>query len=134
MSMSASLTDLFVIDPPPCPTLPRTRSVLRASFSQSPSNRPLKIYDPLSDSIVLDPFSIQVHTASIRRLLELPDQELLDLTSTSPDAEEERFVADIKSLYSYVLARAGIYGEKWRRNVFGMGRGKPLVYPRVATN
>lgn len=122
MSMPTSLTDPFATDPPLPSPAPYALCI--------PAS--LKIYDPLSDSIIVDPFPIQVHAASIRRLLELPDQELLGLTSTSPDAEEERFVADVKSVYSYMLARSGIYGEEWLNNVFGEGRGTPLVFPRVA--
>ena len=68
----------------------------------------------------------------MHRLLSLSDRELLAVTSTSPEAEAESFVADVRSCISYVLNRTRPDGQGWLENVFGGGDGAPLVYPRVA--
>ncbi|CAM9518169.1 unnamed protein product [Ascophyllum nodosum] len=93
-----------------------------------------EIYDPQSDSIVVDPFPVRIHPATLLHLLELPDRELLDASSTSPDVEDERFVADVRSQFSYILARVGPQGEGWLETVFGGGNGNPLVFPRASAD
>lgn len=78
------------------------------------------------------PFPLWINPPAMLRLYTLPDQELLSATSTSPEAEADTFVADIRSCISYVLSRTGPQGDGWLENVFGEGSGAPLVYPRVA--
>lgn len=63
-------------------------------------------------------------------MLALSDRELLAVSSTSPDVEDDRFVADVRRQFRYILAHAGADGDGWWQNVFGGGRGSPLVYPR----
>lgn len=63
-------------------------------------------------------------------MLVLSDGDLLAKTSTSPEVEEERFVEDIRAQFSYMLAHSGADGGAWLENVFGAGRGRPLVFRR----
>ncbi|CAN0302206.1 unnamed protein product, partial [Laminaria digitata] len=66
-----------------------------------------QIYESRSDTIVVAPFPLWVNSHAMLRLLSLPDRELLAVTSTSPEAEAESFVADVRSCISYVLDRTG---------------------------
>lgn len=108
------------------PSLPRTR---RETCCSLPPVQ--KIYDHRTDSVVVSPFPVYVDPHWLLRMLALPDRELLARTSTSPEAEDERFVADIRAQLSFMVAQSGPDGRAWLENVFGGGRGTPLVFPRA---
>lgn len=93
-----------------------------------------QIYDAQSDSIVVDPYPLWINPGAISRILDLPDQELLAITSTSPDAEDDRFVVDVRTQYSYILKHVREDGEGWWGSVFGGGSGTALVFPRADTS
>ncbi|CAM9656568.1 unnamed protein product [Ectocarpus sp. 4 AP-2014] len=101
-------------------------------FSGSREKALTEIYQPRSDSVVVSPFPVFVDPRWLVRMLVLPDRELLAQTSTSPEAEDERFVADVRAQFSYMLAQSGADGQSWCENVFGAGGGRPLVFPRLA--
>lgn len=121
-----------------CMPQPRLIVFLRLPRLLSPSLREktivfcvrTQIYDSRADSIVVPPFPVVVEPRWLVQMLVLPDRELLAQTSTSPEAEEERFVEDIRAQFSFVLAHSGADGRAWFENVFGAGRGKPLVFRR----
>lgn len=89
-----------------------------------------QIYDARSDSIAVTPFQLWANPASLTHMLALPDRELLAVTSTSPDVEDERFTTDVRAQFAYVLDNMGADGRGWWDNVFGGGRGRALVFPR----
>eukprot|EP00903_Cladosiphon_okamuranus_P008080 g7792.t2 len=91
-----------------------------------------EIYEPRTDSVVVPPFPVYVDPRWLLQMLALPDRQLLTQTSTSPEAEDERFVEDIRAQFSYMVAQSGPDGRSWLRNVFGGGRGSQLVFPRAA--
>ncbi|CAN0524491.1 unnamed protein product [Ectocarpus sp. 12 AP-2014] len=101
-------------------------------FSGSTEKALTEIYQPPSDSVVVSPFPVFVDPRWLVRMLVLTDRELLAQTSTSPEAEDERFVADVRAQFSYMLAQSGADGQSWYENVFGAGGGRPLVFPRLA--
>ncbi|CAN0149888.1 unnamed protein product [Ectocarpus sp. 13 AM-2016] len=101
-------------------------------FSGSREKALTEIYQPRSDSVVVPPFPVFVDPRWLVQMLVLTDRELLAQTSTSPEAEDERFVADVRAQFSYMLAQSGADGQSWYENVFGAGRGRPLVFPRLA--
>ncbi|CAM9488135.1 unnamed protein product, partial [Hapterophycus canaliculatus] len=93
-------------------------------FAGSREKALTEIYEPRSDSVVVHPFPVFVDPHWLLEMLVLPDRELLAQTSTSPEAEDERFVEDIRAQFSFMLAKCGARGEDWLANVFGIRRGK----------
>lgn len=93
--------------------------------------RAAQVYDARTDSIVVAPFSVQMDRDTVTHLLDLPDRELLAATSTSPEAEDERFIPDIREHFSFLLTNIGPDGTEWSNNVFGGDRGKPLIFSRT---
>lgn len=89
-----------------------------------------KIYDSQADSIVVSPFPVFVDPRWLVQMLVLPARELLAKTSTSPEVEDERFVEDVRAQFSYMSAHSGPDGREWFKNVFGAGKGTPLVFRR----
>ncbi len=79
----------------------------------------------------MSPFHVFVDSRWLLQMLVLPDHDLLAQTSTSPEAEDERFVADIRAQFSFMVAKSGAEGRAWFENIFGGGRGNPLVFPRA---
>lgn len=66
-------------------------------------------------------------------LLSLSDQDLLAVSSTSPDTEDSRFIDDARAQFRFILRHAGADGRQWAGSVFGGGEGKagkPLVFRR----
>ena len=90
-----------------------------------------QVYDSRTDSVVVSPFPVYVDPRWLLQMLALPDRQLLAQTSTSPEAEDDRFVDDIRAQFSYMVAQSGPDGRAWLRNVFGGSRGGPLVFPRA---
>lgn len=97
----------------------------------SPPRPQRQVYDARTDSIVVMPFPLWMDRASVAGLLLLPDRELLGLTSTSPDAEDPRFVRDVRAQLSFLLEKVGPRGMDWWYNVFGGGGGNILTFPRL---
>ncbi|CAM9501600.1 unnamed protein product, partial [Scytosiphon promiscuus] len=91
-----------------------------------------EIYESRSDSVVVSPFPVYVDPRWLFNMLVLTDRDLLAQTSTSPEAEDERFVGDIRAQFSFMLAKCGARGQDWLPNVFGPRQGEPLVFPRAA--
>jgi len=79
------------------------------------------IHTPELDGITIDPFQYQPQP-QLDALLKVPDPVLLQVTSTSPQYESERFCTDLRRTLSFVNTVPA-------HQVFG-GQQKPLVYSR----
>lgn len=77
-------------------------------------------------SIQIEPFSY-TSTPDYKRFLYHSDEVLLQLTSTSPDVEEEGFCDDVRSMARFVL-------EVPCYKVFGRHLNKSLLFKRVGTS
>ena len=85
------------------------------------------IHTPSSGSFIrIQPFSY-TSTPDYKRLLYLSDEVLLQVTSTSPDVEEEGFCDDVRSTARFVL-------EVPCYKVFGPHLNKSLHFKRVGTS
>jgi hypothetical protein len=73
--------------------------------------------------IRIEPFHYQLLDAQLSPLLHIPDQLLLQVTSTSPDHESERFCSDLRRTLSFLQ-------EVPSQDVFGQCGSRPLVYTR----
>jgi hypothetical protein len=82
------------------------------------------IHQPISDSLVIEPFFFASHNY-FNRLLELNDDQLLQQTSTSPGVEKSNFVSRVRNSFLYM-------NQNTSSKVFRYG--KPLKYNRVGLN
>lgn len=94
--------------------------------SSSKSSSLHVIHDRTSHGVTVEPFHYQPIPA-MNALLHVPDQVLLEYTSTSPDCESDRFCSDLRRTVSFVNTVDS-------RHVFGDDCQRPLVYTRSAHN
>eukprot|EP00980_Cylindrotheca_fusiformis_P025538 scaffold14008_cov124-Cylindrotheca_fusiformis.AAC.6 len=93
-------------------------------WSSSAESRQLSlIHSSHVNEITIFPFRFEAFEY-IKQLLKLPDEVLIQYTSTSPDVEETGFCASIRGCMQYLM-------EQQCEDVFGPAVNKPLVYQRA---
>ena len=84
------------------------------------------IHSQLSDTLTVQPFVFQPWEG-IEVMVKLPDEVLLQYSSTSPDCEDEDFCTSVRQTLSYVLSTPCT-------SVFGAHCDKPLHFRRRTDN
>ena len=91
---------------------------------QKQGNRLIVIHRPNSDYLCVDPFFFCPHV-SATGLLNCSDEELLRITSTSPEVEKDNFASNVRQSLTYL-------NQNKSSDIF-VG-DQPLVFGRVGLN
>jgi hypothetical protein len=94
------------------------------SYGAKQQKRLYVIHQFSDDCMSIEPFFFAPHRDA-RRLLDLGDEELLSITSTSPDVEKSNFVSKVRQSLTYL-------NETRSKNVFFAGQ--PMKFKRVGLN
>eukprot|EP01114_Cavostelium_apophysatum_P022735 TRINITY_DN8326_c0_g1_i1.p1 TRINITY_DN8326_c0_g1~~TRINITY_DN8326_c0_g1_i1.p1 ORF type:complete len:318 (+),score=73.32 TRINITY_DN8326_c0_g1_i1:139-1092(+) len=95
-----------------------------ARFTSGPQL--INIYDAKLNIIIIEPFGYQFYSAvDMQVLLRLPDKKILEMFSTTPKAESEHFVPNLKKMMTFILANPD------PNKFFG---GNPRAFAWNATN
>jgi protein N-terminal asparagine amidohydrolase len=84
------------------------------------------IFRPDSDCLCIEPFFFSPHSTA-KRLLDCSDDQLLQITSTSPEVEKDNFVRKVREALTYMNSTKS-------SSVFGVDQPMPIAYRRVGLN
>ncbi|KAG5176877.1 N-terminal asparagine amidohydrolase-domain-containing protein [Tribonema minus] len=97
--------------------------VIRSARVLSSATALAELYDARIAAVRVAPFPLPMRVRDARCLLALGSARLLQVMSTSPAAEDDRFVPDMREALQAVVK----WGSAWEERVFP--QGQPIVVP-----